>query len=215
MNHGKLDSAAILEQHLAALLAADLRLQPIAEQAGPFEIRRTAPGFAGLAKVICGQQVSVASATAIWTRFATLPVALEPEGYLALSEEAVRGAGFSLGKYRTVRGIAEAVVAGELDLAELETLPASEAVERLVRLKGVGPWTAEIYLMFCAGHPDIFPAGDLALQKAVAHGLKLEARPAPRELIEMARPWAPYRATAALLFWRYYAALGLKSGVLL
>lgn len=215
MNHGKLDSAAILAQHLAALLAADLRLQPIAERAGPFEIRRTAPGFAGLAKVICGQQLSVASAGAIWVRFEALPGALEPEGYLALSEEAVRGAGFSLGKYRTLRGVAEAVADGALDFETLEALPAEQAVARLVELKGVGPWTSEIYLMFCAGHPDIFPAGDLALQKAVAHALGLGGRPAPRELIELARPWAPYRATAALLFWRYYAALGLNSGVLL
>lgn len=215
MIHGKLDSAATLAQHLSALLAADLRLRAIAERAGPFEIRRTTPGFAGLAKVICGQQLSVASAGAIWVRFAALEGATDPQGYLALSEEAVRGAGFSLGKYRTLRGVAEAIAAGELDLAELETLPPAEAVERLVRLKGVGPWTAEIYLMFCAGHPDIFPAGDLALQKAVAHGLGLEGRPAPGELIELARRWAPYRATAALLFWRYYAALGLNSGVLL
>src|SRR5690606_22008513 len=103
------------------------------------------------------------------------------------------------------------VVAGALNITALAELPAPEAVARLVRLPGVGPWTAELYLMFCAGHPDIFPAGDLALQKAVAHGLGLGPRLPPRELVALAQDWAPYRATAALLFWRYYKALGRNS----
>jgi DNA-3-methyladenine glycosylase II len=215
MSPAKLDSAATLDLHLAALLARDQRLRPIAERAGPFEIRRTAPGFAGLAKVICGHQLSVASARAIWGRFEALEGATDPRSYLALSEEAVRAAGFSAGKYRTVRGIAEALDSGALDLDLLAEMPAPNAVAGLTQLKGVGPWTAEIYLMFCAGHPDIFPAGDLALQKAVAHGLGLDARPSVKALIALAEPWSPYRATAALLFWRYYAALGLNAGVLL
>ena len=95
----------------------------------------------------------------------------------------------------------------------LERLPARQAVEKLINIKGIGPWTAEIYLMFCAGHPDIFPAGDLALQKAVAHALGLDGRPSPGDLTGIAEAWSPHRATAALLFWRYYAALGLTQGV--
>ena len=116
-----------------------------------------------MAKVICGQQVSVASASAIWSRFENLPGALDPVTYLGLSEEQVRATGFSGGKFRTVRAIAEAVAAGALDFDHLETLPAEEAVRALVAHKGIGPWTAEVYLMFCAGHRDVFPAGDLAL----------------------------------------------------
>jgi DNA-3-methyladenine glycosylase II len=212
MTWGKLDSADALARHLAALLKRDARLKAVYKTAGPFQIRRTDPGFSGLAKVICGQQVSVASASAIWSRFAALEGALDPAGYLGLSEEAVRAAGFSAGKYRTVRALAEAMAEGRLDLAALELLPHQEAVETLCYIKGIGPWTAEIYLMFCAGHPDIFPAGDLALQKAVAHAFALESRPVGKVLDEIAEAWAPHRATAALLFWRYYAALGLNSG---
>ena len=114
-----------------------------------------------------------------------------------------------------MRAVAEAVAEGRLDFAALEALPAEEAVAELVAIRGIGPWTAEIYLMFCAGHPDIFPSGDLALQKAVAHAFELEDRPVGKVLDAISGDWSPHRATAALLFWRYYAALGMNSGVLL
>lgn len=207
----KLDSADALAHHLRALLRRDGRLRAIYKSAGPFKIRKQNPGFAGLARVICGQQLSTQSAAAIWSRFEFLPGALEPATYLMLSEAEVRGIGFSLGKYLTVRALAEAIGKG-LDLAALEGMPADEAVAALCEIKGIGPWTAEIYLMFCAGHPDIFPAGDLALQKAVAHALALDTRPVAKALTAIAEPWAPHRATAALLFWRYYARLGLSAG---
>jgi len=209
----KLDSADALAAHLSALLQRDRRLVAVAQRAGAFEIRKTDPGFSGLARLVCGQQFSVQSAAAIWGRFAALPGALTPEGYLGLTEAEVRGVGFSLGKYRTVRAVAEAVVAKRLDFAALEDLPAADAVAALCAISGVGPWTAELYLMFCAGHPDIFPVGDLALQKAVAHALGLDERPLGAALAEIAAVWSPHRATAALLFWRYYAALGLSKGV--
>lgn len=215
MSWQKLDSAAALDWHLKALLRRDCRLRPVLKMAGAFEIRKTEPGFAGLSKVICGQQLSVVSADAIWRRFEVLDGALEPARYLTLSEAQVRGIGFSLGKYRTVRALAEAVVEDGFDFAALEQVPAEEAVRRLTAIKGIGPWTAEIYLMFCASHPDIFPSGDLALQKAVAHALGLDARPVGKVLDAIAAAWAPHRATAALLFWRYYKALGMNSGVLL
>jgi len=160
----RLDSAEVLTRHLKILLKQDKRLAEVSRKAGPFEIRLQAGGFAGLAKVICGQQLSVASARAIWSRFAEIDGALDPARYLTLSEETVRGVGFSLGKFKTVRVIAEAVVSGALDFDRLETLSVEEAVAELTALKGIGPWTAEIYLMFCSGHPDVFPAGDLALQ---------------------------------------------------
>jgi DNA-3-methyladenine glycosylase II len=211
----KLDSADALAIHLKALLRRDARLRKVARTAGAFEIRKTAPGFAGMAKVICGQQLSVASASAIWGRFAQLEGALEPASYLKLSEAEVRGAGFSGSKYRTVGAVAEAVLAGALDFDALDRMSAEDAIATLVAIKGIGPWTAELYLLFCAGHPDIFPVGDLALQKAVAHALDLDDRPAGKVLAEIAEPWAPHRGTAALLFWRYYKAVGFNTGVLL
>jgi DNA-3-methyladenine glycosylase II len=211
----KLDSADALDRHLTALLKRDRRLRAVREAAGAFEIRKTAPGFAGLAKVICGQQLSVASASAIWGRFSLLDGALEPASYLTLTEQQVRATGFSLGKYLTVRALAEVVAGGGLDFEQLETLPAEEAEARLTGIRGIGPWTAQLYLMFCANHPDIFPSGDLALQKAVAHAFKLEARPVGKALDAISAAWAPHRAAAALLFWRYYKAQGKNSGVLL
>lgn len=211
----RLDSAEALARHLARLLEVDSRLADVHQRAGAFEIRKQPGGFAGLAKVICGQQLSVASARAIWGRFEQLEGALEPARYLQLSEEAVRATGFSLGKFRTVGVIAEAVMDGRLDFDRLDRLPSEAAVAELVALKGIGPWTAEVYLMFCAGHPDVFPAGDLALQKAVQHGLGLDAQPSIKELIDLARAWSPHRHTAALLFWRYYAMMKKREGVLL
>lgn len=207
----RLDSAEALASHLKALLRRDRRLRAVAKIAGPFDIRLTPGGFPGLARVICGQQLSVASARAIWSRFAALEGALEPEGYLRLDEAAIRAVGFSAGKHRTVRTIAEAAVSGALDFAALDGITADEAVGRLTAHKGIGPWTAEIYLMFCVGHPDIFPAGDLALQKAVGHALGMERFPTARELTGIAAPWAPHRHAAALLFWRYYATVLRKS----
>lgn len=211
----RLDSVAAIDAHLSALLELDPRLAPVRAIAGEVTPRLNPSGFAGMAKVICGQQLSVASAGAIWKRFEALPGALEPQGYLALDEASIRATGFSAGKFRTVRVVAEAAMAGALDFALVETLPAEEAVRYLVAHKGIGPWTAEVYLMFCAGHADVFPAGDLALLKAVHHGLGLDARPAIKEMISIAGAWAPHRSAAALLFWRYFAAMRDREGSLL
>jgi DNA-3-methyladenine glycosylase II len=211
----RIDSVAALASHIDALVAIDPRLAPVRDFAGPVRPRISPAGFAGIAKVITGQQLSVTSAAAIWSRFETLPGALDPVTYLSLSEETVRAIGFSGSKFRTVRAVAEAIVAGELDFEHLETLPAEVAVQYLVAHKGIGPWTAEVYLMFCAGHPDVFPAGDLALLKAVQHGLGLDARPSIKDMIGIAAEWAPHRSAAALLFWRYFAVMRDREGILL
>lgn len=209
----RLDSPQALAAHLAALIALDPRLAAVAERAGSFEPRHSPGGFAGLARIVTGQQVSTQSADAIWGRFAQLEGALEPAGYLLLSEETVRGAGQSGAKYRTIRAIAEAVAAGEFDFAPLATLPAREAIARLTNLKGIGPWTAEIYLMFSAQHPDIFPAGDVALQRAVGWAFDMPQSPLVKDLTNLAQSWSPHRSTAALLFWRYYRAVRNKEGI--
>lgn len=212
---GRLDTPEVLARHLDALVMLDSRLLEVRERAGPFEIRRTEVGFAGLARAICGQQLSTASASAIWLRFAALDGALTPAGYLALDEPIVRGVGFSLSKFTTLRGVAEAMRDGRLDLVAVAALPAEEAVATLCTLKGIGPWTAEIYLMFAEAHPDVFPAGDLALQQAVAWAFGLDGRPRIKNLIDIASAWSPFRSTAALLFWRYYRAVGKREGLLI
>jgi DNA-3-methyladenine glycosylase II len=211
----RLDSVELVQAHIECLVLLDPRLARVRDIAGAVPPRLTPPGFPGIVKVICGQQVSVASAAAIWGRFELLPGALDPVSFLSLSEEQVRGAGFSSGKFRTARALAEAMVDGLLDFEHVESLPAEEAIRALTAHKGIGPWTAEVYLMFCAQHPDVFPAGDLALLKAVQHGLDLDARPSIKDMIGIASAWAPHRSAAALLFWRYFAVLRDREGILL
>lgn len=206
---------AAIASHLDVLVGIDPRLGAVRTFAGDVAPRISPPGFAGIAKVICGQQLSVASARAIWSRYELIPGALDPAGYLALDEAAVRASGFSLGKFRTVRVLAEAIVAGNLQFDHLEDLPAREAVAYLTAHKGIGPWTAEVYLMFCAGHPDVFPAGDLAILKAVHYGLGLETRPSIKQMATLAEIWAPHRSAAALLFWRYFAAMRDREGIII
>ena len=167
----------------------------LAQAPSPHGGRRSPGGFAGLARIVTGQQVSTQSADAIWSRFAQLEGALEPAGYLRLFDEAaIRAVGFSAGKHRTVRVVAELAASGALDFAALDAVSAEAAVALLTAHKGIGPWTAEIYLMFCTGHPDIFPVGDLALRKAVGHALGMTDTPNEKELTVLAANWAPYRA---------------------
>lgn len=211
----RLDSPEAIDWHLDRLMLLDPRLIAVRQRTGTPAPRIAPAGFAGIASIVCGQQLSVASARAIWGRFAALPGALDPIAYLALDEASVRGTGFSLGKFRTLRVIAEAMAAGELDFTHLETLPAREAVAYLVAHKGIGPWTAQVYLMFCALHPDVFPAGDLALLKAVQDGLGLDERPSIKHMVAIAEQWAPHRSAAALLFWRLFAVLRDKEGLVL
>jgi DNA-3-methyladenine glycosylase II len=207
----RLTSSDALARQMRALLRRNPELRPVARQAGAFEIRLTPAGFGGLARVICGQQLSVASARAIWGRFAAVPGALDAATYLTLSEDLVRATGFSASKYRTVRTIAEAIVAGGLDLDLVESMSGDEAIAYLTAHRGIGPWTAEIYLMFCTGHPDIFPVGDLALRNAVGHALGMPLSPTEKDLTVLAAKWSPYRHAAALLFWKYYAAVMRKT----
>jgi DNA-3-methyladenine glycosylase II len=213
LNLERLEAQPVLARHLAALLAADPRLVPIAARAGQVDLRRSVGGFEGLARIVVGQQLSTQSADAIWRRFAALEGATVPHGFLSVGDDALRAAGFSRGKVLTLRALANAIIEGQLDLAPLATLPAAEARALLTAHKGIGPWTAELYLMFAAGHPDVFPAGDIALQHAAHWGLGLDERPSTKSLGVMAEVWAPWRSAAAHLFWRYYRAIRSKEGV--
>lgn len=194
-----------VEQGLSELLRLDPRLSAVAADAGPLPLRLREPGFAGLAHIIVSQMVSRASAEAIWRRMLPADGELTAESYVMLHDEAWREFGLSRAKATTLSGIANAVAAGHLDLTALSVLPPSEALQALTALKGVGPWTAEVYLMFCCGHADIFPSGDVALQNAVAAAFGLAQRPPAKALAAMAEAWSPWRSVAARLFWAYYA----------
>ena len=202
----RLDTPEGLAFHLKGLGRLDPRLAAAIARSGDIGIRTSPRGFEGMARIVCGQQLSVASARAIWGRVEGLG-ATTPEAYLAFDEDTMRRTGLSRGKHETIRGVALAIAGGGLDFDAVETMEAEAAIEALTRLKGIGPWTAEIYLLFCTGHPDVFPAGDLALQKAVEHAFSLPARPQPKDLIPLAAQWSPHRGAAAVMFWRYFAAM--------
>jgi DNA-3-methyladenine glycosylase II len=177
----------------------------VAEAAGPVPLRRRSAGFAGLAEVITGQQISTAAAASIWSRFSAAVAPLTPEILLATPEETLRAAGLSRPKIRTLVGVAAACRDG-FPIEALGDLALDEAVAKMTELRGIGRWTAESYLLFCVGHADVFPAGDLALQSAVRHGLRLRQPLDERRLREIAGKWSPWRGAAARLFWAYYRA---------
>lgn len=182
---------------------------------GPPPLRRREPGFAGLAAIIVSQQVSVASASAIFSRLEARVAPLEAARLTEVDDEDLRGCGLSAAKIRALRAAAEAVAAGRLDLEGLSALDAEDAHSALVAVKGVGPWTADIFLLFCLGHPDAFPAGDLALQEAAKLALALKSRPDAARLERIAERWRPWRGVAARMLWAYYRAAKARSGMAL
>lgn len=171
----------------------------------PFEWRSRPGGPASLMRKIVEQQVSTASAAAIWGRMeAGLNGAVTPQSVLALDEAALRAFGLSGQKVRYVREIAEAAASGAVDFQRLSELPEDEAVAALTAVKGVGRWTAEVYLLMCEGRPDAWPAGDLALQEAWREASGAEKRPDEKALRLRAEPWRPWRGVAAHLLWAAY-----------
>jgi DNA-3-methyladenine glycosylase II len=189
---------------LALLVARDPDLAGIEAAAGPLPWRRRNDGFPGLLQVIMGQQISNQAAGAIWRRLALLPGALEPAGLLALDDAALRGAGLSRPKIAHARALAEAFADGRLDAAFLAGLDDAAAVAAIAAVRGMGPWTAEVYLLFALERPDVFPAGDVALAASVADLKRLPARPGPVALRVLAAQWQPWRALAARLLWHHW-----------
>jgi DNA-3-methyladenine glycosylase II len=183
--------------------------------AGPPPLRRREPGFGGLAAIVVSQQVSVASARAILARLEARVTPLDPERLASATDEDLRGCGLSAAKIRTLRAVARAMADGGLDLDALADLDAEDAHRALVAIKGIGPWTADAFLLFCLGHPDAFPAGDLALQEAAKLALDLKSRPDAARLERIAERWRPWRAVAARLLWSYYRAVKARSGMAL
>jgi DNA-3-methyladenine glycosylase II len=188
---------------LRALLRIDPRLVPLAKATSPLPLRRREGGFEGLAHIITSQQISGAAAASIWGRFKAAVEPFTPEEFLRTSEQTLRAVGLSGAKVRTLTGIAAAAADG-FDLYAVHDLPAEQAIATMTALRGIGPWTAEIYLLFCVGHPDIFPAGDLALRSAVHQGLRLRGASDEKRVRTIAEKWSPWRGIAARLFWAYY-----------
>jgi DNA-3-methyladenine glycosylase II len=209
----RITTDADIARALAALIAADPRLEPVLAVAGTPPLRRRDPGFAGLGSIIVAQQLSTASAGAIWSR---LSAAFDPFDHAAiLRARAPRLArlGLSAAKIRTLKAIARSIDSGALDLAALADLPADDAHAVLTALHGIGPWTADLYLLTCLGHADAWPAGDLALQEAARLAFALDARPTAKAMGPLAEAWRPWRAVAARLLWSYYRAIKRRDPV--
>jgi DNA-3-methyladenine glycosylase II len=193
---------------LKALRAADPALGRAMDAAGPPVVRRREGGFAGLARIVVGQQLSVQSADAITRKLETAIGPPTPEGLLAASEETLRACGLSGPKMAYLRNVALAFAEGRVSAEGLSALPSPALAEALTAIKGIGPWTAAIYLLFCEGRQDVWPSGDLALLVAYQNAAGLPERGAQREFDRMAESrFAPHAGTAAHVLWTYYGHL--------
>jgi len=203
---------ADLDTGIARLIELDARFAAALARSGRPPLRRRANGFPGLVAIVVSQQLSTASAAAIWGRLSTALDPLEPAAIIRARAPKLARIGLSGAKIRTLKAIAKAIASGELDLLALADKPADEAHAILTAVHGIGPWTADIYLLSCLGHADAWPAGDLALQEAAKLLLGLKSRPTTKEMGPLADRWRPWRAIAARMLWSYYRALKQREG---
>ncbi len=197
---------------MAALVAADPRLAPLLAKAGMPGLRRRPAGFPGLCAIICAQQLSTASAAAIWGRLSAAFDPLHHDHVRQARASTLARLGLSKPKIKTLKAIGTAIAKGEINLDAVGELPADDAHAALIALHGVGPWTADIYLLFCLGHADAWPAGDLALQEAARIAFRLKKRPSPSAMVTLAEKWRPWRGVAAHLLWNYYRVVKQHEG---
>jgi DNA-3-methyladenine glycosylase II len=209
-----LNTQVDLEEAVHALVRQDPRLAPVFAIAGMPALRRRQPGYAGLAAIVCGQQVSTASAAAIWARLAAAFDPFHHDSLRKARADRLGRLGLSAAKIKTLKNLAREIAAERLNLDVLANEDADAAHHTLTALHGIGPWTADVYLLFCLGHGDAWPAGDLAVQEAVKIGLGLKTRPTAKQMAPLAEPWRPMRGAAAHLWWSYYRAIKQREGVI-
>jgi DNA-3-methyladenine glycosylase II len=194
----------------AALIAIDTLIRLDADfatilgRAGPLPWRRRTPGFPGLLQAIVAQMISNQAAAAIWGRLRALPGALDPAGLMALPDDVLRGAGLSRPKVIHARALAMAFLDGILSADRIALLDDEAAIVAIASIKGMGRWSAEIYLLFALDRLDVFPAGDIALAAALADLKALPGRPPPQALRDLATAWQPVRSLAARLLWHHW-----------
>lgn len=169
-----------------------------------FQWKRRDADFGGLTRMILGQQVSTHAAAAMEAKLERLMPEADPAFFLTLTDEQLRGAGFSRQKMRYARALAETLVANPRFLARLPEMDDEAVIATLVTLPGIGRWSAEVYLMFCLGRPDVWPAGDLGIVLGMQYLLGLPEKPKPDRMVALAEGWRPHRSAAALLVWDHY-----------
>ena len=192
---------------VAVLTALEPRFAPVVESAGLPSLRRMDSGLPGLLRIVNDQVLSLKSAARIWDRLAQALDPLDAPAILARDESALMQLGLSRAKARTFLAIAAAVAGGGLPIDDLASLNDQAAYAALLRVRGIGPWTAEIYLLSCLRRADVWPAGDLALQLAAQHLFGAGDRPSEKAMRSLAEPWRPWRAVAARLLWSHYRSL--------
>lgn len=201
-----IECEADVVEGLAHLRAVDPMLHSALDAVDSVPLRRSTPDFAGLARIVIAQQVSVASARAITARTVDTLGALDAVQFRSATDETLKACGLSRPKQRTLRALAAAFPDNGAFEA-LNALPHDAQEQRLVAITGIGPWTAQIYRLFCIGDRDVLPAGDLALQKAAAWALREPDKLSAETLAERAEIWAPWRGVAARLLWSYHAVV--------
>lgn len=204
MSGGAILDAAAFERTMAALVASDAALAAVVAEHGEPRFWHRPAGFRSLVLLILEQQVSLASGAAAYRRLRDRVRTMAPEALLALSPDETRADGVSRQKDRYLRALSEAVLDGTLDLDGLDALDDDAVRAALVALPGIGPWTADVYLLACLGRPDLWPVGDRALQVAVAEALGLPDVPTPAALEPLGDRWRPHRSTAARILWHGY-----------
>ena len=203
-----IEGDACVAEGAAWLCKADARFAQALAGLPPLPLRRKPDGFAELLSAIVSQQVSVASANAIWGRLEAAGMT-EPDPVAATSTEDLRALGLSQQKARYAHALASA----EIDYGALRDMPAQEVIKTLTLVPGIGAWTAEIYVMFSLGRADVFAPGDLALQEAARLIFDLPARPKEKDLRVMAQAWSPWRSVAARIMWAYYKEHKQREGI--
>lgn len=202
-----------LPQGLDQLSRLDPDLGAVYREFGAPPLRAEPPGYKALLRIIVGQQVSVASASAIWSRLLAASADergdVAPEVFLAHDDAALKAIGLSRQKMAYGRSIAEDLASGRIDLEGLAETDDEAAIAELCKLKGIGRWSAEVYLLFSLGRPDVFPADDLGLMVGVQKLKGLAERPDAKTLRRLVEPWRPWRAVAARLIWHVRGQLGL------
>jgi DNA-3-methyladenine glycosylase II len=190
---------------LRKLAASDPDIAAALAQVGQPPPRDRPPGFATLLRIIVAQQISAAAARSLWTKLTTAIDPLTPAALAARPPEELRSFGLSRQKAAYALGLAGDMACGRVDLDRVAGLDDEAAIEHLVQVKGIGRWSAEVYLLFALRRPDVWPAADLALQTAMRRLKRLRRQPDPKRMYKLAEPWRPYRSAAAHLLWHYYA----------
>ena len=200
----RIASAKQLDDAVTALIAVDRRLRPVVKRAGhPKFVSRRRHGFEALMEIITSQQLSIAAADTIFGRLKERVAPFDPPTLLATPADVLRACGLSAPKQKHMKTIAAAILDGSLDLKRVRRLADHDAREHLTAIKGIGPWTADIYLMSSLGRADVWPVADVGLQAAITRVLKLKKRPNEKQMEKLSRIWQPWRTIVARLFWTH------------